>query len=441
MRKEKGAEERWTYGAYYLDQPHPDRGGSWYACRYDTGSGTVHRRSLRTTDFEQAKQKLVALAAVAPVPLDAAPGPRDVLTTAVLDAYASGHATTIASEALVIRASVLVVEYLRVRGSVSAPVSFWTPARQLDFAGYLHEKHKHVPATIHRFMTVLNAAFQQATKSIMRPDALGEMVEGSLLSHRPKFELTQAEIAKQLRIVNTKKQTFVPSMQEMARFIDAIETPHVRRWIVIALATWARPEAVTDFDPDTQWDRRTDALDLNPPGRVQNNKRRSSIVCCRTLAGCVDIWRAENSTDHERAKKREGDPDLPRSNALLVYKRKRVHTVKKAVKRIADDVSLPDITQKTPRTFMSTTVRKLCPGVSREQRSLWMGHTVKEGSRTTEHYEIDDHEYHADTALATDFVLQQIRSLCKTDFAIEVLLNRSELKRIGAKVATISRGK
>ncbi len=104
-----------------------------------------------------------------------------------------------------------------------------------------------------------------------------------------------------------------------------------------------------------------------------------------------------------------------------------------AVRRIADEAGLPDLTQKTTRTFMATMVRKLCPQVPREKRSMWLGHVVSEGSRTTDHYEISDPEYLADVALATDYVLQQIRSRC-TDksFAIEVRLKAAELRSLGA---------
>lgn len=356
------------------------------------------------------------------------------MTMAVLDAYTGSHAQGIESEPIVVRAGVLVVEYLKAHATIEAPISFWTPARQIDFARYLNQTYGHVPATIHRYTTVLNAAFHDATKSKLREDPLGRMVEGSLLSHAPQFAHGQAALARELKIADPRPKTFVPSLEEMARFIDALGTEHLRRWIVIALATWARPKAVTDFDPTRQWDRRTNLIDLNPPGRAQTTKRRSQIICCRTLAGCLEQWAAED------AARRAKQPDRP--TALLVYKRKRVGSVKQAVKRIADDIGLPAITQKTPRTFMSTMVRKLCPATSREQRSLWLGHVVKEGSRTTDHYEISDPEYLSDIALATDHVLQRLRSLCKeAPFAIEVLLNRSDLRRIGAKVSTTSRGK
>ncbi len=53
-------------GGYYLERPHPEHLGFWYACRYDPGTRQVRRRSLKTTDFEEAKVRFAALVASAP---------------------------------------------------------------------------------------------------------------------------------------------------------------------------------------------------------------------------------------------------------------------------------------------------------------------------------------------------------------------------------------
>jgi hypothetical protein len=51
---------------------------------------------------------------------------------------------------------------------------------------------------------------------------------------------------------------------------------------------------------------------------------------------------------------------------------------------------------------MADQIKKLFRNVPREQRSLWMGHVVRDGSRTTSNYESDDPGMLADVALATD---------------------------------------
>jgi hypothetical protein len=44
------------------------------------------------------------------------------------------------------------------------------------------------------------------------------------------------------------------------------------------------------------------------------------------------------------------------------------------------------------RHFMADQIKKLFRNVPRERRSLWMGHVVRDGSRTTANYESDDPE-------------------------------------------------
>jgi integrase len=420
----------WEFGGYYLDVPYPKRGGVYYACRYDAGIGDIRRRSLRTTLGEDAKQALVALCAAAPARAsEECPHPRDVLTLHVLEAYLTGHATTIASEGQAIRSVQVITEYLRDQvKNLATPVSFWTPSRQLDFGRYCHATYAHSAATIDRTLSVLGAALNDAAAVKMRPDPLGTMVEGALVSHVPMIVYQRARISKELRIAAPKKGGFVPSLAQMATFIDAIETKHLQRWIILALNTWARPEAITDFEPSRQYNRSTGAIDLNPDGRLQTNKRRPEILATQGLSDWLDRWRDEDIAAYQAKHGSQPNHPLP----LLVYKGERVAVVKRAIRRIADEAGVPELTQKTIRAFMATHVRKMCPLVSRERRSLWLGHTVKEGSLTTEHYEAFDVDVLDEVALATDFVIGELQKLTTTRlFSVEVPLTKAELRRIG----------
>lgn len=60
------------------------------------------------------------------------------------------------------------------------------------------------------------------------------------------------------------------------RFLEAVRAPHARLYMVIAAATMARPTAILEL----QW-RQVDfehgIIDLNPPGRQQNKKRRPTV--------------------------------------------------------------------------------------------------------------------------------------------------------------------
>jgi len=64
--------------------------------------------------------------------------------------------------------------------------------------------------------------------------------------------------------------------EQAAKFLDNIETPHVRLFVILALATGARMSALLEL----QWsqvDLGKRFIDLDPAGRHQNNKRRSVV--------------------------------------------------------------------------------------------------------------------------------------------------------------------
>jgi hypothetical protein len=401
-----GADDPFEIGGFYLDRPHPTRGGFVYACRYDSGAGVVRRRTLGTTDWEAGKTALAALVLSAPATKDGAiPGPDRIMTVAALTNYLDGHATTIRSSSDADRACDLAKQYLNEHvKNPMAPVSFWTPARQLEFSKWLSDKFGHTPASIERRLDVICAAFNEMTEIKLRKDPFGQDVETALMTHAPKFVYKRGRIAKDLKIPASMPRHNKLSIEAMAAALDALKHEHLFRFAIIALNTWARPEAVAEFDPKAQ--RENGLIYLNQADRAQTNKRRPTITETRCLGGWLDKW---------------GD------GPLLVYQGEQVASVKKAIGKAG-------LTPGCFRHFMPTMVKRLCRGVTREQRSLWMGHAVKEGSRTTDNYEAFDPEYLADVALATDFVMQQLQTKCSRRlFAIEVRLNRNELARIGAR--------
>src|SRR5579864_693896 len=96
----KSVGDRFQIGDYYLDQPHPEHRGIWYACRYDARTRTTRRRSLGTPDTAEAKIRLAALVAAAPKAASTGtpPDPGQVMTVAALKAYMDDHGSSIASE-------------------------------------------------------------------------------------------------------------------------------------------------------------------------------------------------------------------------------------------------------------------------------------------------------------------------------------------------------
>lgn len=117
----------------------------------------------------------------------------------------------------------------------------------------------------------------------------------------------------------------------------------------------------------------------------------------------------------------EGNEDKDHSvPPLLFYKGEKVRSTKKSWRRIGRELGIEGFSQYSFRHFIADQVRLLFRRVPRENRSLWLGHTVHDGSPTTDHYESDDPLVLADVALATDCVLCLLAERCERDlFAIE----------------------
>jgi integrase len=432
--------ERFQIGEYYLDAPYPTRGGIWYACRYDAGARTVRRRSLGTSDVEAAKIALATLVSSAPQGTrQGPPGPGEVLTLAVLKAYMDEHAAGIASEDVAARAVELFTAHLQSIGSIEAPVSHWTPSRQLECARWLHAKFDHSAGGIARLFNVMRSAFIDACEVRMRTDPIGSPVEAALISSAPAIVMRQDRVAKELKIPVRPPRRKTLSLDQMAMVMGAIETPHLFRFAMFELCTWARPQAVIDFDPEHQIDWTGAVLDLAPHGWRPTNKRRPCQPLTQCLADWLRVWAREDADAHG-ADIEAGRTPVPK--ALLTYKRKRVATTKRAWRRIGRELGIPGFSQYSFRHFMADQTKMLFRGVDRELRSRWLGHVVRDGSRTTDNYEGDDPAALADVALAVDCIIKLIEERCaRSLFAVEVQLNKADLLEIGARVLPKTAGK
>ncbi len=354
------------------------------------------------------------------------------MTVAVLKAYLDGRATTIASEHIAERAVQLFTSYLTSQKNLTATAAFWTPSQQFECAKWLRTNYTHSPATIARLFNVMRSAFLDAEKTRLRPDAIGNMVEAALMRSAPKIVMTQDAVAAELKVPTRSPRRATLSIEQMAEVLDSLKSPHLFRFAILELTTWARPQAIIDFNPDHQIDWNDGTLDLAPLGWVQTKKRRPRQPLTQCLEGWVQVWTHE---DRARNAKDAAEGRAPREAGLLVYKRKRVACVKKAFRRIGADLGLVGFSQYSFRHFMADQIKKQFRGVPREMRSRWLGHVVRDGSRTTDNYESDDPLALVDVALATDSVIALVaQHAARPLFAIEPRLNRSDLKAIGARV-------
>lgn len=148
--------------------------------------------------------------------------------------------------------------------------------------------------------------------------------------------------------------------QEVDKLLESIETPHVRLFVTLAIATGARMSALLDLT----WDRvdmERGIIDLNPPGRHKTNKRRTVVpMNSRARAALAEAFRARLS-DH-----------------VIEYGGKPVASVKKAIRLAAQRSGVPC----SPHVFRHTAgVWMAEADVPMSRIAQFLGHT---NSRVTE---------------------------------------------------------
>ena len=107
------------------------------------------------------------------------------------------------------------------------------------------------------------------------------------LNNTPTYRSDVAEIAAMFLYCIAPKGDW--SAKEHARRIR--ERAALHRFLMVSVATWARPDAVYDLSTDPerqQWISKARVVALNPKGRIQTKKRRPTIPAPRQLAIQLD---------------------------------------------------------------------------------------------------------------------------------------------------------
>lgn len=374
--------------------------------RYWREGRRVRRSKLDAANLDAAKAEVIAFAERRPV---AARSPEAVMLVTVFAAYETNvvlpkrrqpdRMTNMERGFLLTRDRLMeffcerqVDGTMRSEHGKAARVAELTLPAQRAFWRLL-VKHGCGARSIAIYMSYIAAAINDAAKPrVVERD--GHEVETSILTHGVKVVAQDKEISEALNIPLSTPRDWVPTTKQMAALLDACETEHVFRYLVVALNTWARPEAVTDLNFATRVDLDRRLVNLLPEGRLQNDKRRPTIPLTDCLMGWHLAW----------------DMAYP-----IAWEGERVASVKKALRRLAGELGMPLFNRYTVRHFMATNARRQrLPGgrsVSREQRSMWLGHRVQEGSDTTAWYETFDPDYLAEAREATDLLMREIDGL------------------------------
>jgi integrase len=168
--------------------------------------------------------------------------------------------------------------------------------------------------------------------------------------------------------------------EELEKLLEHVQTPHVRLFIVLAVATGARMGALLDL----QWqqvDFKHRVLDFNQPGREQTNKRRPQVpLNLRAYAALSEAAEAALS------------------DWVIEWDGKRVSSIKKAIRMAAKRSGVPC----SPHVFRHTAgVWMAQADVPMQKISQFLGHT---STRVTERtYARYSPSFMKDAAAALEF--------------------------------------
>lgn len=136
--------------------------------------------------------------------------------------------------------------------------------------------------------------------------------------------------------------------------VDLADTPHIKLFVTLGLATGARAGAILDLTWDrVDFDHGT--IDFRPTGRVQTNKRRTVVPMNATAREALETAYTGRLTGH-----------------VIEYNGRPVKSVKKAVERLAKRAGVP---------FSPHTLRHTCAvwmaqaDVPMQKISQYLGHT------------------------------------------------------------------
>lgn len=168
--------------------------------------------------------------------------------------------------------------------------------------------------------------------------------------------------------------------EQAKQIFDLADTPHIRLFVTLGLATGARAGAILDLTwSRVDFDHGT--IDYRPPGRVQTNKRRTVVPM-------------GNRARTELQKAYEGRL----SDHVIEYGGKPVGSVKKAIQRLSQRAGIP---------FSPHTLRHTCAvwmaqdNVPMQLISQYLGHTSQ---RMTEQvYARYSPSFMRDASAATEF--------------------------------------
>lgn len=158
--------------------------------------------------------------------------------------------------------------------------------------------------------------------------------------------------------------------EEADKLLAACVSHHIRLFVLIALHTAARRNAILELEW-SQVDFAAKLIHFNPPGRRQTGKRRVVVPVNDTLLPAL----------------REGE-EAAQTRFVIEHGRQRVGSIKKAFARTVERAGLADVSPHTLRHTAATWMA--LAGVDMRKISLYLGHgSVKTTEEVYAHHHPD----------------------------------------------------
>lgn len=253
----RGSEPLYRIGEYWI----AGRNGSdkLYRYWYDEKRKITRRASFGVTDLEAAKDKLTAwFIAEKTAKKQELEG---VLLSEVLLRYYEEHARFKASHEA---ARINLTRWLEYFGPDATLEEATQPARIDQFVAHLAEGGRGA-SYINPILTDGRSAVNRAWK---------------------KGEISRAPFIAAIEAGPAEPKGRPMSVEELRLFYHSAETEHLRRFLVWAIGTAARPRAILDLHRD-QIDTEAGIIDLNPRGRKQTKKVRPVVKLPQRLIAFV----------------------------------------------------------------------------------------------------------------------------------------------------------
>lgn len=150
--------------------------------------------------------------------------------------------------------------------------------------------------------------------------------------------------------------------KEFKTFLDSIDTPHVRLFVVLAVTTGARMTAILE----AKWsavDWMTNTINYDPPGRVKTNKRRPTVPLNKQALKELNLARKMAQTEY-----------------ILEYNGSPIKNIRKAIESAAQRSGIPC----SPHVFRHTAgVWMAEADVAMPKISQYLGHTTTKVTEAT----------------------------------------------------------